>query len=496
MSFIRRDKTDVRRLRTAITFSLLMFVAMLAAPALWMMNLPWVSAIGPKTHQLHALFGLFCSCALVSALASWWRRVRPTNLVTLLCGAAPFAIVFLYVSVFVEYPDLEFDYACYELAGKALVSGDNPYGTSHPYVYPPVTAQIFAFSYKALDRVATKARVRHKLSDSQIWGLVRYAYNCCQIGLIAILFLLLRRFAIDVGYSQIQATAAVSAVLLVNHALVRQIHYGQINLWIVVMIMAAILLAKKESWIAGAPLAIGIHLKLYPILLIAALLASRRIKAVAGTVAATAAVLLISTSFGTDWGVWQQWLHSLPQQEKPLEFRNASFYGFFFNIAAYGARLEPGSAHQFAAIGFTVAATASCLYFAFRALQRERLYPHAGDTPTEAGIGQHVNTFRLHSYAMDALMLALLVSPSVWEHHSLLLMPVLLWAGHAVEPNGRWAIAAAGISLFWVTTFDVFPLSYHRIAALLLLVWATRPQAVFAPAAETRDLALAAHSAA
>jgi hypothetical protein len=111
--------------------------------------------------------------------------------------------------------------------------------------------------------------------------------------------------------------------------------------------------------------------------------------------------------------------------------------------------------------------------FAWRFLARERAWRALRVLPEER---EHACVWRHAGHAMDALALALMISPTVWEHHYLLAIPIAVWAVAGWGRRHPIAIASATILIFALPTFDVFLLSYHRIAGLLLLLWVTRHQ--------------------
>jgi hypothetical protein len=68
------------------------------------------------------------------------------------------------------------------------------------------------------------------------------------------------------------------------------------------------------------------------------------------------------------------------------------------------------------------------------------------------------------------------VSPSVWEHHYVLALPLALWAV-ALRGRDRPGLVALGIFLMLcMPTFDLYPLSLHRLAGMLMLLGLTPPR--------------------
>jgi hypothetical protein len=86
--------------------------------------------------------------------------------------------------------------------------------------------------------------------------------------------------------------------------------------------------------------------------------------------------------------------------------------------------------------------------------------------------------YRFSGHVVDSVALMLLLSPMVWEHHYVLALPLAVWAVATQGSSRPWPIGLALVLMFAVPTFDVFPLSYHRIAGLLMLVALSSPRQV------------------
>jgi hypothetical protein len=81
---------------------------------------------------------------------------------------------------------------------------------------------------------------------------------------------------------------------------------------------------------------------------------------------------------------------------------------------------------------------------------------------------------------VDALALGLLISPSVWEHHFVLVMPLVIFAICVVGPGQPWKVGLGTSLIMFLPTIDAFLLSSHRLIGLVLLVLATSPKHVLA----------------
>jgi hypothetical protein len=76
---------------------------------------------------------------------------------------------------------------------------------------------------------------------------------------------------------------------------------------------------------------------------------------------------------------------------------------------------------------------------------------------------------------MDAIALSLLVSPSAWEHHYVLAIPVALWAIVTRRFDKPWQTGIGAFLIFALPTSNIFPLSYNRLAGLFVLFHLTNP---------------------
>ena len=115
------------------------------------------------------------------------------------------------------------------------------------------------------------------------------------------------------------------------------------------------------------------------------------------------------------------------------------------------------------------------LLYLYRVVAREFAVPLRQETTTTRNSTFKALDLKLVGDTLDAIALGLLVSPVVWEHHYLLAMPLLIWAVSQVRAERLWLVGVSGFLIFALPTFDVFPLSYHRMAGLLLLLYLVAP---------------------
>jgi hypothetical protein len=447
-----------------VALSLLALAAVFVPLWLAALDPVWLATSYGQRTVAFELFGFTTAVALASVAAHQWRR-RPIDSVRpLLSTAVPLLVALHFATILSEYPLKPFDYDCYEYAARALIEGENPYFVGLNYLYPPLTAQVFAAAFEASQFVATG--LGYAPAADTVWDAVFYLYQCSQVGLIVGLYFLGLRFAELVGVDRAWAPLLVGALLVFDDAVLRNLRHGQINLWVLDASLVALLGAHRRPALAGAALAIAVHIKLYPIVLVAPLVLGRCWRAALWTGVAFAAIVVVQTDLLRDWTPWLQFADFYGGiYPGEIAYRNNSFHSLAFN----SVRLVFGDApalHRDAIRGAaTLVSAAMAGWLLLRMVGRVWRDRRATVEP-------------LLDNGADALAFSLLISQSVWEHHYVLAIPLALLA---VARFGRerpvFVIACLYLAL-GMPTFDLFPLSYHRAAGLLGLLWLTAPRRI------------------
>lgn len=460
---MERRQTGDSVLRRGSLYALLVVAAVIVPP--------WIAAVEPaslassygRRTVAFELLAAALAAVFATIAALEWRRRRPASLRAFLPVAVPLAIGLHFAYLLGEYPLKPFDYDCYEYAGRALQLGENPYRVGLNYLYPPLTAQAFAVAYEGA-ALAANATGRAASPDA-LWDGVFYLYQCAQLGLIVALYFLLERFARVMGVEAWWAPLLVGALLLFDDPLLRTLRHGQINLWVLDLSLLALLLARRAPAAAGAALALAVHIKLYPLVLLLPFAAARCWRAWVWTGAALAGVVVLQTNGLRDWTLWGQFVEfSTNVYPGEIAFRNNSFHSLAWNAARLWFELPP-AAHR---AGIRLAASAVSLAMAawllIRVAARARLATSAAD-------GR-----RLLADGADALALSLLISQSVWEHHYVLALPLAICVVANVGSARPLAVTAALFLAIGMPTFDLFPLSYHRAVGLVWLLLLGSPR--------------------
>src|SRR5262245_13009579 len=460
-------RTSSRRLAF---LSALALAAVLAPLALAARELPFVSSSYGRVGLRFELFGAFAAiaAAVTAGLELHARRGRPAR--ELVAVVAPLLVALHYATLIGEYSRRPFDYDCYEYAARALLLGENPYAVGLNYLYPPLTAQALALAHRALAGAA--GLVGAAPDPEAVWDALFYLFQCAQLGLILLLYALAARFARAAGIETARAHALVALLLLVDNPLLRTLRHGQINLWILHLSLVAVLLARRRPALAGLGLALGAHAKLYPLVLLAPLAAARRWRAIAWTAVAAAAIALAQTDLGRDSRAWRDFAEFYARvYPGEIAFRNASFHSLAWNAGQLLFGLAPEALRAPVGRAASAVSLAMAAWLGLRIASRER----AGRRAPATGDGAAAER-RLLASSADALAFSLLISQSVWEHHFLFALPLVI---EAVATRGRERPAAVAVSAFLLLgmpTFVLFPFGSRRAAGLLALVVLTRPR--------------------
>ena len=276
--------------------------------------------------------------------------------------------------------------------------------------------------------------------------------------------------------ARLPASVAVTVILILNNSIFRTVRHNQVNLWVLDLSLLTILFARRRPWLSGSSLALAANIKLYPVLLLAPLLITRRYRAVLWSFLGMIALFLAGTDLGRNVEPWRQFMGLLGAFPKGLAIRDNGIYGIVFNSLEefgklFGASLTK-NAYLIRSLAWAVMAGSVC-WFVWRGARRERAFR---DSEGKGRAGEQVgwaNLSRLYGHAFDSMALGLMISPRVWEHHFVLAIPVALWALIARGAEKPWKIGIGWFLMLVVPTFDVYPLSYHRVAGLIVLLTAT-----------------------
>lgn len=366
------------------------------------------------------------------------------------------------------------DYIAFELGAKAIVNGINPYiNQDTPYVYPPLVGQVMAFIHP----IVTHIPFLPIDNDDQGWQIIFYLFQCCQFLLVILAYYLTYEFARRMNLGSIPASIIVASLFLFNNSVLRTLNFHQTNLWILNSFLIAFLVQRSYPFISGFALALGIHIKLYPFILILPWIAMRRWLLLMATSIGIGAIAILQTNFGRDWTLIKYFLDYMKNVSKPTPYRNNSINSVIYNFFKIPNKLN-NTSFDIVPIIVTLITLGILVWFAIRFIQREKIYKELGQYVIAESTDSWDEAFRFYGHSMDAIALGLLISPSVYEHHYIVAIPVALWAIITRRSDKPIPVAIAIFLVFCVPTFDIFPISFHRLIGLIMIVYFTNPDSI------------------
>ncbi len=269
-------------------------------------------------------------------------------------------------------------------------------------------------------------------------------------------FFLLRRVLERYGFSPRLAVLTTTAFLLVNTPVIRTLVYVQVNLHVVNLILLSLLLYPRRPFLSAFALALAVHLKTSPLVLVLAFLLERDRRWLAWFAMGVLLVGLVPLAVHGP-SPYLDYLHNVLRVDalSSANFRENSFDSFF--VAAARLLGRGGTVARYAVYLAKALLALATLTVAWRSA-REGMFL-AVDVPAA----------RLYNAVPTLLILMTLASPLVWVHHGVFLALPFLILLTRLEGEGEWLLFGFAYFLeFWMPTFGFFPWSYGRLLAPLI----------------------------
>jgi hypothetical protein len=430
---------------TAILLRLLLLL-MPPTLAIFLTLNPWKGAYGTNapdwyTHEWMCSFTLF---AWMGLLLSYKSKFPATALPQQLVFLSPFLAflpAWMQLSV---YPVYSWDYDCYRIAADRISEGLNPYGEF--YFYPPLTA----WAISAVNRITQSHQITFML------------YQYLQLLLVAGLILQIHKVLSRLNFKPEMAAMILMALMTFNVPLWRTLHYNQVNLVLLNILFFILLAGRKHALASGAAMALGILIKIYPILLPGIWLLRKQGKHILfGIVFLIAGIAFLEMQMPN---IWQQFLAFITHFPAGDKLRDNSIHSILYNAGILlGIADANDSAYKHTIYKvYLMISVLIAFAFVYRVIKRA----FAADADSSRDFYMHIS---------DAGACMLLISPMVWEHHYVLAMPLALMA-ISMYRNTFYPVLWAGILLIFVfPVTDIFLLSLNRILGLMILLYLTRP---------------------
>jgi hypothetical protein len=376
---------------------------------------------------------------LLAGLLLWLIHTHRINSMNLFSWAGFFLVAVSYLNILrerVRYGDIG-----YYIEAAFSISRHQPLPDT--YIYPPLWAILLSF-----------------LTPLGEDGILVVCWFANILSLFAFYYLLHR----TLEHYQFNAnTAAVitTIFMLVNMPLMRTLMYVQVNLHVINFIFLAILLYRDRPFLSAFFLALAIHFKTSPALLVLAFLLEFNWKWLLYFAVSMIAITLFTVAM-YGWNPYFEFLSNAALLNGPREFsmRDSSFDSVI-NVTLSYLRLNSGitTVLIYAAKGFTV------LSAILLGLRITSLYP------------KDMAGARSYNAIVPFLFAMTIASPLIWEHHGIFLsLPFLLLLKKVETPTEWIAFGTAYLFVFLTPTFDFFPWSYTKlfgILTILVLLWWT-----------------------
>jgi len=377
---------------------------------------------------------------LLTGLLLWLiltERIIKANVLT---WTGFFIIAFLYINILrerVRYGDIDY----YTQAAFALIN-DKPLPDS--YLYPPLWATLLSF-----------------LTVLGEEGILLIAWIANVLSLFLFYFLL-HRILEHYQFKPNAAALIATLFMLVNMPLIRTLMYVQVNFHVMNLIFLSILFYKDRLFLSALALALAVHFKASPAVLVLAFLIEFNWKWIAWfainmvlITAFTIAIYGISPYFDfINNFILLNAPHALSMHDSSFDSAIGMTLSYFradFSVIRILVYLAKG-------VSVLVA-----LYLCIRA-------------PTFFSNGE--SKVRLYNSIIPLFVAMTLASPLVWEHHGIFLTLPFLLLLRKMESPTEWILYGAIYLLVFLTpTFDYFPWSYARLPGILILLallWMTR----------------------
>jgi hypothetical protein len=389
---------------------------------------------GPYTNLQTALASVAIAW-LLAGLFLYLLRTKRLDARNALTWGGFFLVALVYLNLLRERPEYG-DVEYYIDAAFKLSSGG---ALPNEYFYPPLWATFLAW-----------------LAPLEENGIFLVIWFLNLLGLFAFYFLLAKTLGLY-GFSPRLAALVTTGFMLANAPILRTMVYMQVNLHVLNAVFLGLLLYHRFPALSALMMAVAVHLKASPAVLVLAFLLECNWRWLAW---AAFSFLLVGAIPIFTYGLTPYFDFvrntSLLAAGHGLSFRENSFEGLLMALAAF-LDLSPA----LVSIGTNVARMllfVAALLVMRRNIQRETFFSGEGT--------------RLYNAIPSLLILMTLASPIVWVHHAVFVgLSFLLLLKRLDAPTDWTLFGFAYFFEFLLPTFDFFPWSYGRLVAPLICLW-------------------------
>ncbi|GAB4564975.1 MAG: hypothetical protein Fur0017_01280 [Anaerolineales bacterium] len=344
-----------------------------------------------------------------------------------------FLVMFVYLQILRE----RFRYGDYHYYLEAATALANRQPLPDTYLYLPLWATLLQFIVSLGDQ-----------------GVMIVLWTVNIIALSTFYFLLIQTLQ-RYGFSHHFSIITTVLFLLINTPLMRTLGFIQVNLIILDLILLSLLAYPKNIFLSALTLALAVHLKTSPAVIVLAFLLEFNWRWVFWFALSFFIIGFFPVAVnGVD--VYFQYLNNavLLTQIPDTNFHDTSFDSFLrFLNPFFGIPIE---ATRFMALGAKIL------------LLIATLYTMAQNILVQSFSKEN----RLLNAAPALFIFMTLGSPIVWDHHGMFVTLAFLLMLKRIQSPTHWAIFFAAYFLeFMLPSFDFFPWSYGRLLAPMIILW-------------------------
>ena len=373
----------------------------------------------------------FCAGTILYMLAN--DKVNAGNVFFV---AGFFIVILLYLNILRE----RFRYGDYQYYLEAATALMNNQPLPDTYLYLPLWATILQYIVP--------------LGDQGMLAIL-WTVNIIMLGLF---YILLVRVLEQYGYSNRFAVTVTVLFMLVNTPLYRSLGYVQVNLITLVLVMAGMLLFRKNDFASALMLALAVHLKTSPAALVLAFLLERNWKWIAWFTLTFVLIALIPVAL-EGVGPYFDYLTNIGILTRITDtnFHDTSFDSFFrFFNPFLGIGIETTRLITMAIKGLLGIAT---------------LYVMAQNVRSHAFVDEKAASPILLNAIPSLFIVMTLTSPIVWDHHGIFTTLSFLLLLKCITSPAAWIWFGFAYFLeFILPSFDFFPWSFGRLIAPIIVL--------------------------
>jgi hypothetical protein len=376
---------------------------------------------------------------LLAGLLLWLIRSSRINKMNLFSWMGFFIVAISYLNILrerVRYGDIG-----YYIEAAFKIHEYQPLPDT--YIYPPLWAVLLSF-----------------LTPLGEDGILIVCWIANIFSLFAFYYLL-HRVLEHYQFSTNTAAIITTLFMLVNMPLMRTLMYIQVNLHVINFIFLAILLYRDRPFLSAFFLALAVHFKTSPALLVLAFLLEFNWRWL-GYFAMSMILITLFTVVPYGFNPYLEFINNAALLNAPREFsmRDSSFDSAISVTLSY-LRVNAGITRILIYI-FKGITTLLAIILGLRI---------TGLYAKEASGSKLYNAIPSFLFAMT------IASPLIWEHHGIFLSLPFLLLLKKVETPAEWGwFGVAYLFVFLTPTFDFFPWSYTKLFGILTilgLLWFT-----------------------